>query len=230
MPAGASRTGVSYPFQQGVVLAKTKDKKKEAEAPPVDAAPEGEEGAPKKKGLPVMLIAIAAGALIVLGGGAAVYFLVLAPKHPPAAEGAKDGEHGKKDEKKKEKKKEGEKKEGGAKVDPKTQPVVAEGPNGITYFTLPDVVANIESPDGHASYLKLKLTFECPDDDTVELLQDSMPRVNDILQGFMGELRPEDLASSAGDYQLRLEILRRINLILAPHKINAVLIEEKLIT
>lgn len=234
MPAGASRPGAFYPFAQGVVLAKTKDKKKEAEAPPVDAAPEGEDGAaPKKKGLPVMLIAIAAGALIVLGGGgAAVYFLLLAPKHPPAAEGAKDGEHGKKDEKKKEKKKEegGHGKEGGAKVDPKTQPVVAEGPDGVTYFTLPDVVANIESPDGHASYLKLKLTFECPDEETVDLLKESMPRVNDILQGFMGELRPEDLASSAGDYQLRLEILRRINLILAPHKIKAVLIEEKLIT
>jgi len=211
-------------------LAKTKDKKKEAEAPPVDAAPDGDgEGAPKKKGLPVMLIAIAAGAVIVLGGGgAAAYFLLLAPKHPPAAEGAKAGEHGKKDDKKKDKK--DEKKEGGAKVDPKTLPVKADGPDGITYYTLPDVVANIESPDGHASYLKLKLTFECPDDDTVDLLDESLPRVNDILQGFMGELRPEDLSSSAGDYQLRLEILRRINLILAPHKIKAVLIEEKLIT
>jgi flagellar FliL protein len=212
-------------------LAKTKDKKKEAEAPPVDAAPDGEDGgAPKKKGLPVMLIAIAAGALIVLGGGgAAVYFLLLAPKHPPAAEAGKDAEHGKKAEKK-DKKKDGEKKEGGAKVDPKTIPVKAEGPDGITYYTLPDVVANIESPDGHASYLKLKLTFECPDDDTVDLLDESLPRVNDILQGFMGELRPEDLSSSAGDYQLRLEILRRINLILSPHKVKAVLIEEKLIT
>jgi flagellar FliL protein len=213
-------------------LAKTKDKKKEAEEAPVDDAGEGAEGeAPKKKGLPIMLIAIIAGAVLVLGGGgAAAWFLFLAPKHPPAAD-AKAGAHGeKKDEKKKEKKKEGDKKEGAAKVDPKTQPVVSEGPNGIQYFTLPDVVANIASPDGHASYLKLKLTFECADQDTVDLLTESMPRVNDVLQGFMSELRPEDLSSSAGDYQLRLEILRRINLVLAPHKINAVLIEEKLIT
>lgn len=219
-------------------MAKTKDKKKEAEEAPVDGeAAEGEGEAPKKKGLPIMLIAIIAGAVLVLGGGgAAAWFLFLAPKHPPAAEG-KAGAHGeKKDDKKKEKKKEGgghggghgEKKE--AKVDPKTQPVVSEGPNGIQYFTMPDVVANIASPDGHASYLKLKLTFECADEETVELLQQSMPRVNDVLQGFMSELRPEDLSSSAGDYQLRLEILRRINLVLAPHKINAVLIEEKLIT
>lgn len=219
-------------------MAKTKDKKKEAEEAPEggEAAAEGAEGeGAKKKGLPIMLIAIIAGAVLVLGGGgAAAYFLLLAPKHPPAAEGkdANAGAHGeKKDEKKKEKKKEGgEKKEGGAKPDPKTQPVVSEGPNGIQYFTLPDVVANIASADGHASYLKLKLTFECADEETVDLLNESMPRVNDVLQGFMSELRPEDLSSSAGDYQLRLEILRRINLVLAPHKISAVLIEEKLIT
>lgn len=220
-------------------LAKTKDKKKEAEAPPVDGGGEGGDGdAPKKKGLPIMLIAIAGGAVVLLGGGGAgAYFFLLKPKPAAEAHGA-DAEHGKADAHGKEKKKDdgqGKKKEGGHggggdKVDPKTQPVVAEGPDGVTYFTLPDVVANIESPDGRASYLKMKLTFEVGDEETVELLKESMPRVNDILQGFMGELRPEDLSSSAGDYQLRLEILRRINLILSPHKINAVLIEEKLIT
>lgn len=220
-------------------MAKTKDKKKEAEAPPVDGGGEGGEGdAPKKKGLPIMLIAIAGGAVLLLGGGgAAAYFLFLKPK-PAAEAGAHGAEAGKKDahgkDKKdahgKDKKKDAGHGGGGEKVDPKTQPVIAEGPEGVTYFTLPDVVANIESPDGRASYLKMKLTFEVGDEETVELLKESMPRINDILQGFMGELRPEDLSSSAGDYQLRLEILRRINLILAPHKINAVLIEEKLIT
>ena len=222
-------------------MAKTKDKKKEAEAPPVDGGGEGGEGdAPKKKGLPIMLIAIAGGAVLLLGGGgAAAYFLFLKPK-PAAEAGAHGAEADKKDAHGKDAKKDAhgkDKKEkggghggGGDKVDPKTQPVIAEGPDGVTYFTLPDVVANIESPDGRASYLKMKLTFEVGDEETVHLLQESMPRINDILQGFMGELRPEDLSSSAGDYQLRLEILRRINLILAPHKINAVLIEEKLIT
>lgn len=219
-------------------MAKTKDKKKEAEAPPVDGGGEGEGEAPKKKGLPIMLIAIAGGAVLLLGGGgAAAYFMFLKPK-PAAEAGAHGAEAGKKDAHGKDKKDAHgkDKKEGGGhggggeKVDPKTQPVIAEGPEGVTYFTLPDVVANIESPDGRASYLKMKLTFEVGDEETVELLKESMPRINDILQGFMGELRPEDLSSSAGDYQLRLEILRRINLILAPHKINAVLIEEKLIT
>ena len=61
-------------------------------------------------------------------------------------------------------------------------------------------------------------------------MAENMPRINDVMQGFLRELRPEDLSGSQGNYQLGLEILRRINLVLAPHKINAVLIEEMLIT
>ena len=40
---------------------------------------------------------------------------------------------------------------------------------------------------------------------------------------------PEDLAGSSGTFQLRAEILRRVNLIAAPGKVDAVLIEEMLV-
>jgi len=195
------------------------DKKKEA--PPVDGA-EGESDAAPKKKLPMLYIIIAAAVLVLGGGGAAAYFLFLAPKPPAGAEGSKPKAE------KKEKKKDD--KAADAKVDPKTQPTTAPGPDGITYLTLPETIANIQAPDGQKAYLKLKLTLECPDDDTVDAITDNMPRVNDMLQGFLSELRPDDLSGSGGDMQLRLEILRRINLVVAPHKVNAVLIENKLLT
>lgn len=203
-----------------------KDKKvKDAELPE-----EGEDGevAPKKKGLPIKLIAIIGGAVLLLGGGgAAAYFFLLAPKAKPHAEA--DAHAEKKPEKKKEEKKDSHGK-GGAEVDPATQPVIADGPDGVVYFSLPVVMSNIESADGRSSYLKLKLTFEVADHETADKLTAEMPRLNDILQGFIRELRPEDLKGSEGNYQLRLEILRRVNLILAPSSIKAVLIEEMLIT
>lgn len=212
-------------------------KEKKKEEPPVDGGGEGED-APKKKGLPIMMIAIAGGAVLLLGGGGAgAYFMFLAPK--PAADAAAAGEHGEaaadghgeKAEKKDAKKKDDKGGHGkGDKVDPKTQPVMAEGPDGTTFVTLPDTIANIQSADGRSSYLKLKLTFECADEHAVHALQENLPRINDILQGFIRELRPEDLKGSAGNQQLRLEIMRRINLVLAPSKINAVLIEQMLIT
>ena len=60
-------------------------------------------------------------------------------------------------------------------------------------------------------------------------LQAEMPRLQDMFQGFLRELRPEDLAGSAGNFQLRAEILRRVNLVAAPGKVDAVLIEEMLV-
>lgn len=209
-----------------------KDKKKEA--PPAEDIPEGEEGegaVAKKKGLPLKLIIIIAVAVLVLGGGgAAAYFLLLAPKPVEKLDAHGKKIEPKKDEHKKDAKKEGDHGGGGAaKVDPKTQPVVSEGPDGISYYTLPDSLTNIQSANGKGGYLKLKLTFECSDEETIAALNENMPRIDDVLHGFLGELRVEDLTGSQGDYQLRLEILRRVNLVLSPHKIKAVLIQEKLI-
>jgi flagellar FliL protein len=194
-------------------------------------APEGEEGAegeaPAKKKPPILIIAIAAGVLVLGGGGAAAFFLM---KPKPAAEA---GEHGKEEkEKKKEKKeKEGEKKEGegaaGAAAGP--APVIKEGPDGVVFYTLPDIVVNMQTADGKSTFLKLKLTFELPDEETADALTPNLPRLQDMFQTFLRELRPEDLNGSQGTYQLRVELLRRVNLVAAPAKVNAVLIEEMLI-
>lgn len=186
--------------------------------------------APPKKKLPLLFI-IAPVALLVLGGGGAGAFFMLQPK-PAAAEGehgeeAAKGGHG---EEKKEEKKEGG--HGapaeGAEADPSLGKI-SEGPDGVTFFTLPDMVVNIQSADGKPTFLKLSLTLEMHDADLAYSLQSEMPRMQDMFQGFLRELRPEDLAGSAGSYQLRAEILRRVNMIAAPATVDAVLIEEMLV-
>ena len=191
------------------------------EAPEAEAV-EGEdvEGAKPKKKLSMKLMLIAgAGALVVLGGGGgAAYFLFLKPK-PAAAHAGKDV---KKPAKKDKKKEEGKK-------DDKAAGQVREGPDGVLFYTLPDVVVNMQTADGRPTFLKLKLTLELPNQETVEALDPNMPRMQDMFQTFLRELRPEDLSGSQGSYQLRMEILRRINLLIAPSKANAVLIEEMLI-
>jgi flagellar protein FliL len=190
-----------------------KDKVKEA--PDADAA-EGEEGeAPPKKKLPLkMLIIAGVAAVLVLGGGGTAAFMFLKPK-PDAAHGEKKAEK-KKDKKDK---KEGEKLAG----------EIREGPDGILFYTMPNVVVNMQTADGRSTFLKLKLTLEVPDQETVDLLEPNMPRLQDMFQTFLRELRPEDLQGSQGSYQLRMEIQRRVNLVIAPAKVNAVLIEEMLI-
>ena len=194
---------------------------------------EGAEGAEKPEGgkqLPIRLIIIAAAALLVLvGGGAGAYFMFF--KKPPAAEGKADDKAEKKDEKgekdKKKKEGEGEKKDGAAGA---AAVVVTEGPDGVFFCTLPNMVANMQAADGRPTYLKLKITLEAPNQEAADMIAPALPRIQDMFQGFLRELRPEDLQGSQGTFQLRREVLRRINLVIAPARVNSVLIEEMLIS
>ena len=179
------------------------------------------EGAPAKKKPPMMIIIAAAAVVLLGGGGGAGYFLFLKPK--PAANGEEHAAAEKKPKKKEEKKEEG------GKEDPNA-PVIKEGPDGVVFYTLPDLLVNMQSPDGRPTFLKLKLTLELPNEEVAEELTPNMPRMQDMFQSFLRELRPEDLSGSQGSYQLRMELLRRVGLMAAPQKVNAVLIEEMLIS
>ena len=154
---------------------------------------EGGEGAPAKKKLPLLFIIIPA-ALVVLGGGGAAAFFLMKPK-PAEAEAA--GDHAKPEKDAKAEKKGVE--HGGAKegeADP-TLGKISAGPDGVTFYTLPDLIVNIQTPDGRPTYLKLKLTLEMKDAELASHLQAEAPRMQDMFQGFLRELRPEDLAGSA---------------------------------
>jgi flagellar protein FliL len=193
-------------------MAKEKQPPAEADA---DGAPEGEAVGGKKTPPLKLLIAAGAAAVLVLGGGGTAAVLMMgggkahAEKKPAHKAPKADGKD--KDNK------------------DATAGTVSEGPDGVVYYTLPDMVVNIQSPDGRPTYLKLKLAFELPDQDSAEAIGPETPRLNDMFQSFLRELRPDDLSGSQGSYQLRQEIQRRVNLIIAPSKVNAVLIQEMLV-
>jgi flagellar FliL protein len=205
---------------------KKKAKDDPAAAAPADAAAEGVEGAEAggKKKPPLKLIIIAAvGALVVLGGGGAGAFLFLGKKAPA------EGEHADASAKEKAEPKKKEAAGHGAAAGADGELPITEGPDGVIFYTMPDMVVNIQAPDGRPTFLKLKLAFELPDAHVADSLQPNSPRLADMFQTFLRELRPEDLSGSQGSYQLRMEILRRVNLVIAPSKVNAVLIQEMLI-
>jgi flagellar protein FliL len=203
-----------------------KEKKKKDEEPEAPVA-EGEEGAegegaPKKKKLSgkALILFIVLPALLVLGaGGGAAYMLFF--KNPPAAEQA-DAGHGEK------KGAHGE----AVAADPVPGPngtTIMPGEGGVVFVTLQEMLVNITGSDDRPAYLKLKLTLEAPDQTAVNALLPQVPRVTDQFNGFLRELRTEDLSGSGGAYRLRLELLRRVNLVIAPQQINSVLIEEMLV-
>ena len=214
-------------------MARVSKKEKKSAAPEGDAidGAEGADGAAAGKKKPPLMVLIAAGvgALVVLGGGGAAAFMLLKPK--PAeehAEAGKAGDHAA-PKKKKEEKKGGDHGAAAGGEAEAGAPVLKEGPDGVVFYTLPDIVVNMQTASGRPTFLKLKLTLELPDEHVAETLNPNMPRLQDMFQTFLRELRPEDLNGSQGSYQLRAELLRRVNLVAAPSKVNAVLIEEMLI-
>jgi flagellar FliL protein len=192
-------------------MSKDAPKKSEATEEPVDGEAEG--GAKKKP--PMMFIIIGAVVAVLLLGGGTTAFLMMSHKDPAAA--GKQAKAKPKEEKK------------GDKKDDKSGITVADGPDGVVFFTPPDIVVNMQTADGRPTFLKLKLTFELPDKATADDITPAMPRLQDMFQTFLRELRPEDLQGSQGSYELRMELLRRVNLVVAPAKVNTVLIEEMLI-
>ncbi|MGE0046308.1 MAG: flagellar basal body-associated FliL family protein [Hyphomonadaceae bacterium] len=202
----------------------------EAAADSVEGAEgEGEgEGAdkPKKKlaGKNLVLFIILPAILVLGAGGGAAYMLLQGGGGPPEAHASADahgkakGGHGS-----------GHGSEDGEPVEGEHGVTITHGEGEVMFVSLPEILVNITSADGRPAYLKLTLTLEAPDQATVTALEPAIPRVTDQFNGFLRELRTDDLSGSAGAYRLRLELMRRVNLVIAPRRVNAVLIEEMLV-
>ncbi len=96
---------------------------------------------------------------------------------------------------------------------------------------LPDMVINLAGSSGQekSQFLKLKLSLEVSDPKIVPEITPMLPRVQDTFQVFMRELRPSDLEGSAGLYRLKEELMRRVNVAVYPHKIDAVNFKEMIV-
>ena len=205
-------------------------KKETAAAPPPeeDEAREGDaEQAPPKKpsGLvgrilgPVMMIAgyanplkllklprklqliVGAGLLVVLGGGgAAYYFLAPAPKTADEA----------------------------AVASVQTQAANLP-PAQATFFDIPDIIVNIQTPDAAPAYLKLSVSLELDKAEAKAAIEPVLPRIIDQFQTYLRELRVEDIRGSAGVMRLKEELLRRVNLAVAPTPVHDVLLKEMIV-
>ena len=107
--------------------------------------------------------------------------------------------------------------------------VHAEGPaaKAPVFVEVPDMLVNlVGSPGERVQYLKVKVVLEVKEEKQVETIKPSMPRVTDLFQTYLRELRPTDVNGSAGLFRLKEELTRRVNVALAPSQVNAVLFKE----
>lgn len=103
----------------------------------------------------------------------------------------------------------------------------APPPKPPVFVDVPEVLVNLaNAPGERIQYLKVKVVLEVKDQPQVAQIQPSMPRVTDMFQTYMRELRPTDLNGSVGLFRLKEELTRRVNAAIAPGEINAVLFKE----
>jgi flagellar protein FliL len=95
------------------------------------------------------------------------------------------------------------------------------------YVEVPDMLVNlIGQPGERVQFLKVKLLLEVKEEKQSEAIKPTLPRVTDIFQTYLRELRPSDLNGSAGLFRLKEELTRRVNLAVAPNQVTAVLFKE----
>ena len=103
----------------------------------------------------------------------------------------------------------------------------APPPKPPVYVEVPELLVNLVGlPGERVQYLKVKVVLEVKEEKQVEAIKPTLPRVTDIFQTYMRELRSSDLSGSAGLFRLKEEMTRRVNAAVSPNQVSAVLFKE----
>ena len=180
------------------------EEKEEKEEDDSKEGAEGEEGAEgaeggeaaPKKSKKKLIIAVVA-VLVLAGGGAGAYFSGLLGKG------------------------EAKKEEAATIIGPDGKPIVKP-----IFYTLPDFLVNLNTQGKASSFLKATIVIEVAQQGDVPLIEANLPRISDAFSTYLRELRPSDLAGSAGIQRLREELVLRINKVVTPVKVNDVLFKD----
>ena len=166
------------------------------------AAPADAEDVPKKKGKGKLMV-IGAVLAILIAAGAGLWFTGILPKMlggKPPPQAGKAAVH-----------------EASASAAPPT------------YLDVPDIVTNLNVPGRRQSYLKLHAKLELGGAADVAGVTAAMPRIVDLFQTYLRDMRPEELRGSEGSYRLREELVGRASVAAAPAQVRDVLFQEFII-
>lgn len=97
------------------------------------------------------------------------------------------------------------------------------------FHDLDDMIINLNTEGKSVSFMKIKMTLEVAKKGDLEEVKKMMPKVMDVFQMYMRELRPSDMQGSVGLYRLKEELLLRVNKIVYPAQVNDILFKEVLV-
>jgi len=112
---------------------------------------------------------------------------------------------------------------------PAEQPTETASVKPPNFVDVPELIANLNSSGKRQSFVKLKARIEVAREADQAVVTAAMPRILDLFQTYLREIRPEELRGSAGTWRLREEMIARANIAVAPARVTDVLFVEMLI-
>ncbi len=109
---------------------------------------------------------------------------------------------------------------------PKPMALAAPPP---VFVTIPVMIANLNAGPGRQSFVKLGAKLEVPTPADAKRAEQAMPRIVDLFQTYLREMRPRDFRGSEGTWRLREALLARAAIALAPGRVRDVLFTEILV-
>jgi flagellar FliL protein len=101
------------------------------------------------------------------------------------------------------------------------------GMNQTFFLDLEEMTVNLRAgSENNLAWLRIKVVLEVKGQKNYDLIQKMTPKIMDLFQTYLKELKKSDLEGSFGIYKIKDEMIMRINIILAPAKIDNILFQE----
>lgn len=100
---------------------------------------------------------------------------------------------------------------------------------GVVYVEVPPMTMNMMSDGGGEHFLKAKVMLEVASEEDKAKVLAQMPKLQDDWNGFLRQMRPEDVQGSGAIQRLKEGMLLRANQALAPVPVKQVLLTELVI-
>ncbi|HYF08789.1 MAG TPA: flagellar basal body-associated FliL family protein [Acetobacteraceae bacterium] len=114
----------------------------------------------------------------------------------------------------------------GAGAPPPAAMPAAETPRPPAFVELPEIIANLNAPGRRPVFVRLRARIEIARAEDTAAIQAAMPRLLDLFQTYLREMRPEELRGSIGTQRLREELILRANLAAPPARVTDILFTE----
>jgi flagellar FliL protein len=94
---------------------------------------------------------------------------------------------------------------------------------------LPEIIANLNAGPRRSSFVRIKARLELARKADQAVVLAAQPKIQDLFQTYLRDMRPEELRGSAGSYRLREELIARANIAVAPAGVTEILFIEMLV-